>query len=202
MRRAAFTLGELLIVLAVCTLLAAIVLPALSQAQATARRASCTSQLRQLQLALLSYTSDYEGELPLNHHAGRTVAWGVALQAYGLTPALQICPADPRRAERQRAHGTSYVLNEYCRDLDQLARPAETFLLFEQAAGGREDHIHNRAWRHDPRGLQAAVFQDLALRQHQEGVLSVCADGHLVRLTVGQVSAWTEVGWDFSEPVY
>jgi prepilin-type N-terminal cleavage/methylation domain-containing protein/prepilin-type processing-associated H-X9-DG protein len=56
--RRGFTLIELLVVIAVIAILAALLLPALAAAKASARSAACKSNLRQLGIALISFTHD------------------------------------------------------------------------------------------------------------------------------------------------
>ncbi len=58
--RRAFTLVELLVVMAVLALLAALLLPALSRARASARRTACLNHLRQIAVGVRVYADDME----------------------------------------------------------------------------------------------------------------------------------------------
>jgi prepilin-type processing-associated H-X9-DG protein/prepilin-type N-terminal cleavage/methylation domain-containing protein len=62
-RARAFTLVELLVVLAIIILLTGLLLPGLNQARQRARAASCAGNLRQLGLAIQLYWDDYNGRL-------------------------------------------------------------------------------------------------------------------------------------------
>ena len=63
-QRQAFTLVELLIVIAVIAILAALLFPALAAGQQKAKQAGCLSNLRQIGIAMNLYASDYSGSIP------------------------------------------------------------------------------------------------------------------------------------------
>jgi prepilin-type N-terminal cleavage/methylation domain-containing protein/prepilin-type processing-associated H-X9-DG protein len=84
----AFTLLELLVVLAIIGVLASLILPAIMGARESARRVSCLNNLRQINLALANYDSATK-VLPLGayrpaglHNNGRdrpNVTWAIAI---------------------------------------------------------------------------------------------------------------------------
>jgi len=61
--RNGFTLIELLVVIAIIAVLAAILFPVFARARENARRASCMSNMKQIALACVMYTQDYDGAL-------------------------------------------------------------------------------------------------------------------------------------------
>lgn len=64
---AGFNLVELLVVISVMGLLAALLLPALGRSKATAQRTVCLNNLKQLQLAYLNYVHDSDDWFPPNN---------------------------------------------------------------------------------------------------------------------------------------
>lgn len=65
MRKSGFSVIELLVVIAIISILAVLLLPALSRAREAGRRASCASNLKQMGLALLMYAGqDRQGKFP------------------------------------------------------------------------------------------------------------------------------------------
>jgi prepilin-type N-terminal cleavage/methylation domain-containing protein/prepilin-type processing-associated H-X9-DG protein len=69
-RLKAFTLVELLVVLAIIAILAALLLPAVNRARESGRGAACISNLRQVGIALQLYVDDNQQRLPVMRDRG------------------------------------------------------------------------------------------------------------------------------------
>src|SRR5688500_17999691 len=70
-KRSGFTLIELLVVIAIIALLAAILFPVFARARENARKSSCANNLKQVGVAMLQYTQDWdEVYVPLRHGSG------------------------------------------------------------------------------------------------------------------------------------
>lgn len=82
--RSAFTLVELLTVVAIVGVLAGIVIAALGGARRRAQDAACKSNLRQIGAATLLYASDHKGMLPPAHLA--SVTWPMRTWMYLIQP--------------------------------------------------------------------------------------------------------------------
>lgn len=110
-----FTLIELLCVIAIIGILAALLLPALSQAKLRAKRAVCVNNLRETGLAFHIFANDHRGKLPMQVPAGdggseefvraAGQASGESYFAFRhfqtlsnelVAPRMLICPADTR----------------------------------------------------------------------------------------------------------
>ncbi len=63
-RRRAFTLVEILVVIAIIAILSAIIFPSFALVRANARRTSCVSNLKQIGAAMEMYKADYDGRFP------------------------------------------------------------------------------------------------------------------------------------------
>jgi len=88
MRRLAFTLVELLVVIAIIALLIAILLPALGKARSSARRTKCLANLRGLTQSVQWYTNDFNALVPRDS----VRAWIPSLEPYGAKEKLRHCP--------------------------------------------------------------------------------------------------------------
>ena len=63
-KSAGFTLIELLVVIAIIAILAAILFPVFARAREQARKANCTSNIKNITLATLMYVQDYDETFP------------------------------------------------------------------------------------------------------------------------------------------
>lgn len=94
----AFTLIELLVVIAIISLLAAILFPVFARARENARRSSCASSMKQLGLALVQYSQDYDerfpaGRIDLNTTTEIDICWRYIIQPYVKNTSMLECPS-------------------------------------------------------------------------------------------------------------
>lgn len=82
---------ELLVVLAILAVLAAVILPSVAKVRGAARRAQCLSNLRGVVSAFVMYAADNAAQLPIP--AFTQVPWERSLQAYA-DPDAFVCPGD------------------------------------------------------------------------------------------------------------
>lgn len=98
-RSKGFTLIELLVVIAIIAILAAILFPAFAKARESARRSSCSSNLKQIGIATMQYTQEYDEKMPsvsIVEALNTGPNWQDSLQPYLKSYGLFKCPSNSR----------------------------------------------------------------------------------------------------------
>jgi prepilin-type N-terminal cleavage/methylation domain-containing protein/prepilin-type processing-associated H-X9-DG protein len=142
-RRRAFTLIEVLVVVAIIGILAAILFPVFARARENARRTGCQSNIKQLALGLKMYSADYDARFPKQiYDSGLPHGWADAIFPY--TKNLQIlqCPSEstPGNSNPLSLAYTDYAFNSNlsARNESDLANAANTILVCEGASFSSE----------------------------------------------------------------
>jgi prepilin-type N-terminal cleavage/methylation domain-containing protein/prepilin-type processing-associated H-X9-DG protein len=200
-RRRAFTLIELLVVIAIIAILAAILFPVFAQARDKARSVSCLSNCRQIGMAFMQYTQDYDEFLPLTTFPVAANTWTDTVQPYVKNRGIFRCPSDISLNWTQPLTGqsevrrSSYFLNAWMAgvqpygNLSAVSSPASVIYMAESAENITRDHFHPFYWGNPSEQsngfMQNLTFdpvkdetRELALRRHQGGFNVTFADGH------------------------
>lgn len=223
-RHYALTLVELLVVMAILGALVALLLPAVQQARAAARRTACQNNLRQLGLAIAQYTNSHDGHFPRTSHV-KDGSWVYTLSPYlEKVNDMRICPEDGLRDRRLENDGTSYVLNEYLvlevydgesqlvsvDRIDDLDSTSQTIIVMEASEDEDRislqfDHAHPSDWFTAKNVRRSRTWPKL-LREikpdRHQGTVSqyLFVDGHVRAISVDTIRRWAEVGYNFGLP--
>jgi prepilin-type N-terminal cleavage/methylation domain-containing protein/prepilin-type processing-associated H-X9-DG protein len=199
-RRRGFTLIELLVVIAIIAILAAILFPVFARAREAARKASCTSNLKQIGLAWMMYAQDYdEFVMPSYDYTGQNgcqwkLWWGCFdgtrvlpntsyLDPYTKNEGVKTCPNRPK-GSHPAWPTTGYGYNwEYFPDVERPAlsltavnAPTETIIFADsgrlvwEGTGAFEDTSFIQ-----PPSLEWPAFH----ARHSGGGNVLWADGHV-----------------------
>jgi prepilin-type N-terminal cleavage/methylation domain-containing protein/prepilin-type processing-associated H-X9-DG protein len=150
MYKKGFTLIELLVVIAIIAILAAILFPLFAKAREKARQSSCMSNMKQVSLAAIQYTQDYDGRLPRNKYyapdRNENIAACQMMEPYIKNVQLWFCPSQSHSwGTRSGCAGgnpascwggvmlTDYVMFNchYGQKIDDYQNPANTSLYLE-----------------------------------------------------------------------
>ena len=156
-----FTLIELLVVIAIIAILAAILFPVFAQAREKARQTTCLSNMKQIGLALMMYSEDYDETLPFAYDpsawAGRP-EWRMSVSPYipyklttDASPKIFKCPSDGSKTQQWMLDNGHYGATSYSANrevishigtaegyvgtggatIGSITKPAETIALLE-----------------------------------------------------------------------
>jgi len=121
-----FTLIELLVVIAIIAILAAILFPVFAKVREKARQTSCLSNEKQLGLAFVQYSEDYDEHLPVGltnvHGFTDGEGWAGTIYPYVKSTGAFKCPDDPSNSLNY--FGAPYI--SYVYNGQQIARPTSS----------------------------------------------------------------------------
>ncbi|MDD3925450.1 MAG: DUF1559 domain-containing protein [bacterium] len=149
-----FTLIELLVVIAIIALLSAILFPVFTHARDRARATTCTSNLKQIGLAMSMYAQDYDGFSTPVKHPTQSIYWYQYLYEGKYAPmpvaggaSIFICPScNPYTWVNRRAYGMRYQSGYKAYEIYAIAKPAEFILIVDSVSAGGEQtpyYYHN-----------------------------------------------------------
>ena len=202
-RSLGFTLVELLVVMAIISLLAGMLLPVLQNARKEAHKMTCSSNHRQIYFFNNAYAEDYEGYNPDNYppSSGGMGYWTTLLAKHcQLKPSAsylyQILPCPAKQAgELNLWH---YGFNYYCalKRFSSLPKPSQR--AFARDYQTRAFYGWSTPKYHDPSDPSGAGF---SIYRHKDGTNLLFHDGHATWLERTRVIATqSEIFYDLINP--
>ena len=184
--RAGFTLVELLVVMAILALLAALVMTGAGRAMRRARQAQCLSNLRQMGAAVQLFAEDRDGVLPGTSHG---VSWVDSLGTYLGTNFIGRCPAvRQHRARMTYGWNDCLATNGAGMKLSACRAPGDTMAVAELAPDQSSEHFHFAGVRGGAGRLTPNQFMaEVNVTAHGTGANYLFVDGRTENI------AWTDV---------
>jgi len=194
MRRHGFTLIELLVVIAIIAILAAILFPVFAKAREKARQSTCASNLKQIAIAMISYSQDYDELFPRNCVYNGTAYdtwWQVGVQPYVKNTQIVICPSSKLTMGYSQYIGLGYTsASTTGTSQANVKRPSQTIMC----ADSYDRCMLPSSWRRPTAGsplgsaygvVTAACGWRTPCAPHNEGGNFSFIDGHVKWLKAG-----------------
>jgi prepilin-type N-terminal cleavage/methylation domain-containing protein/prepilin-type processing-associated H-X9-DG protein len=218
MEKRGFTLIELLVVIAIIAILAAILFPVFAKAREKARQSSCLSNIKQIGLAVMQYTQDYDEVFPggMGYWTPYMVPaapdrgdnpWVRNIYPYCKNGQMMVCPSGgafstaindwPAMTEvPTMSYGVNMRLNHVA--LGTVAEPASCYVV--------SDDTNSYVYLYPSiNALQAGAYDwpaqlPAAAARHNDGMNFGFVDGHAKWLSRASLPAGTDVTHKF--PLY
>lgn len=187
MKRRGFTWIELVVVLAIVLIIAAILFPIFARPKVGDRRTPCSSNLRQVGLAIKQYTQDNNEFFPMVKGAGSSYGWADAIQPYMKSVQLLQCQSEPTRPMRADGPATpnysDYFYNSRLDGQNGSALPyiSNTVMLGDAVTGDARQHSTGGTAKIPGAAslVNRASTPIGAAMRHLDGAYYGFADGHI-----------------------
>ena len=210
----AFTLIEILVIIAIICLLAAILFPVFNRVRERARQSTCMSNERQMGLALMQYVQDNDDTYPYGYSQNMAVDWKTAITPYTKSSQVSLCPSNPNRKLNysytgNTCNGYSWSTSVSRRNgvmgyqdtwgimlpakLAEMASPSDLIVVLE--TNWKDGTLQPANYYFNNANGPSGPYQSVALFAGHFGRTNyVFADGHVKALTTRQTLTAAEGG--------